>query len=513
MQATTYDRADCIIAIVEVADDLGTRSLTMAEYDEHRSDEHPSARTIQNKLRGWNNAVTEAGLECNTGYTKSDCIDAIKQVASEHDFDELSRDKYDRHRSDRHPSAGTIENYVGSWTDAVSEAGLNPVYGSYTESNCIDAIKQVASEHDLDRISQCKYTELRSDEHPSVGTIQRHVGSWNDAIDGAGLDPSQYTESDCIDAMREVAPEHDAYRLTQVYYRERRSDGQPAVETIRRCVGSWSEACDEAGLESGNRGGLSGSRYTESDCIEALEQVASDRDLEHVSRTTYREHRDQSMPSDNVIIYTFESWSAAQEAAGLELYREGGLEYTIEELLDAVRSVADRLDTVYVSRRQYKQERDPDAEPVYETITERTELTWTEVNEAAGLCPSRHEARQYIWAHGPVAETDCPYDCNPASLRTPNPSFEVRRIQFTAQPPSLPESLPTTILYVPTKHPFRDALLQYLEQTPALWTHGQEYTTTFITRELDGIQANVAETAIESFFEDLSDDQQARIEA
>lgn len=96
----------------------------------------PSEQTILKRFGSWNQALTAAGLQTNRPFGRGThydrlrigwqpCIDAIRALT-----DELGRpptySEYDaRYRQEGWPSTGTIRNYFGSWTAAITETCLD----------------------------------------------------------------------------------------------------------------------------------------------------------------------------------------------------------------------------------------------------------------------------------------------------------------------------------------------------------------------------------------------------
>ncbi|WP_161607172.1 homing endonuclease associated repeat-containing protein [Halovivax asiaticus] len=116
-------------------------------------------------------------------FSESDCLEALIRASNQ-----LGRtptmDEYDS--MNLSPSASTISDHCGTWQLAIAKAGLNrESRREYTEENCINALKNAAdilgSEPSL---SEYRKLSLR----PSASTIQDRYGSWSEAKKAAGVE-------------------------------------------------------------------------------------------------------------------------------------------------------------------------------------------------------------------------------------------------------------------------------------------------------------------------------------
>lgn len=117
----------------------------------------------------------------------------------------------------------------------------------YDESDCIDALQR--AEEELGRPP--KYEEYEDmDIYPSLNTIKRICGSFNEAVAMAGMEPRgrwdpTYTEEDCVEALLKA---YDKLGHSPAYHEYREMSIIPAQSTIERVCGSWNEAKELAGL-------------------------------------------------------------------------------------------------------------------------------------------------------------------------------------------------------------------------------------------------------------------------
>lgn len=108
----------------------------------------------------------------------------------------------------------------------------------------VQDIRRVAT--DLGRTPTAKeYDDLGEfSRHP----IRRHFGGWNDAVEAAGLDVNKQhglPDERLLQDLRLVAL--DLGWTPSI--REYREDGNHALETIQRRFGSWQKALETAGLD------------------------------------------------------------------------------------------------------------------------------------------------------------------------------------------------------------------------------------------------------------------------
>lgn len=154
----------------------------------------------------------------------------------------------------------------------------------------------------------------QDDSMPSTYMYMRIFGSWNNAIQEAGLiaykhvKPGTWTESRIITALQlkaqELGHKPRLYDIDQ-------DESMPASETIKRVFGSWSEALNQAGFESNKVG-----KTEDSELIRLLQEKASEIGATPPQRVV---DQDPNMPCSSVYKRRFGSWNAAIKAAGLRL--------------------------------------------------------------------------------------------------------------------------------------------------------------------------------------------------
>ena len=261
---TGSSREDVIDALQKVADRLG-KSPTLTEYKQVAHDNEPSVGAYKQFFDSWNNTKKEAGLSQSSpgpdGPSNKECIHALQKVANRIGKSPSQRE-YNEAISDEGIPAANIKHQFGSWNAAKSAAGLqiNEKHG-WTKPDVIDSLCEVSERYE-GRLSKRAYAEQRRSTDPSVETVMRLFGSWNDALKEAGLaiQNDHYTEEDCIEALQYVSDKLDRSPRKREYHKHRR-DADPSPWVIKNTFESWNEMKELAGLHTYNDGSYLGYPY------------------------------------------------------------------------------------------------------------------------------------------------------------------------------------------------------------------------------------------------------------
>ncbi|HSC21005.1 MAG TPA: hypothetical protein VLC07_04690 [Solirubrobacterales bacterium] len=154
-----------------------------------------------------------------------------------------------------------------------------PVEVRHTEEKCIAALQRVAEKIGRTPMAGAKggangYPTHRLDDEPTSVIIQLRFGTWNAALQAAGLplnrQPSpqakaagfgaqHFSDEDLLDAVRAVVAEHP-YVTAQEFDRVR-PEGSPSLASVRRrlrqSVGTYVDIIEAAGGTCGTRKGVS----------------------------------------------------------------------------------------------------------------------------------------------------------------------------------------------------------------------------------------------------------------
>jgi hypothetical protein len=188
-------------------------------------------------------------------------------------------------RSDGKFGSHQYTERFGSWDEALEAAGIDK------RSRIIDELQQLASK--LGRSP--KTSDMREHSWCSHGYIADEFGSWQAALDAAGVDETSRTE--LIDELQRLDEEVPGAPMST----DMRSDGKFSAYRYTKKFGSWDEALEAADIDKRSR------------IIDELQRLANE-----LGRTPKRaDMREHSWCSNSYISMEMGSWSTALEAAGL----------------------------------------------------------------------------------------------------------------------------------------------------------------------------------------------------
>ncbi|ALL11628.1 hypothetical protein BTXL6_09950 [Bacillus thuringiensis] len=202
---------------VELLKDYATKFGRVPDSNEIRE-----ARAIINRFGSWNKALEAAELPVSKS-KKEELIEIIQEKARE-----LKRVP----KCTEIKRYSTIYRHFGSWDKALEAAEI-PGYKSKKEK-LIEIIQEKARE--LKRIP--KSTEIKQ-----YSTIQRHFGSWDKALEAAEIPGYKSKKEKLIEIIQEKARE---------LKRVPKSTEIKQYSTIHRHFGSWNKALEAAGLSKEN---------------------------------------------------------------------------------------------------------------------------------------------------------------------------------------------------------------------------------------------------------------------
>lgn len=236
--------------IKRLADELG-RTPGLRDMNERGAH---SSKTYQKKFASWNDAVREAGLEPNaeTDISKSDLIDELKNLKERLGRTPTSRDM----ANDGEHGSATYVSKFGSWNNAVREAGLEITRErDVPAENLVNEIERVA-----EKVGHAPTTtQMKLHGDYGVTTYINRFGTWNDAVREAGFEPIRVKNVSKTDLLRALTDLSDELGRTPNAV-EMDTDGKYSVGTYDRRFGSWNNALEEAGLDLNNRSNIKKSK-------------------------------------------------------------------------------------------------------------------------------------------------------------------------------------------------------------------------------------------------------------
>lgn len=176
-------------------------------------------------------------------YTKEDIIKSIKELATKLDKTPSLLD-YRNYKCK--PSSPTVIDRFGSWNAALVEAGF--VEHSYiSDEQLLQLLKTYYKEHNKTPSTR----EFDSDsKYPNTVTYKRHFGSWNNALELAGLPLKQrrpkvsYNKDYMLTCIKAYVQKYNKIP-TQVEFNADKNF--PSAVTVVKYCGSWEAAILEAG--------------------------------------------------------------------------------------------------------------------------------------------------------------------------------------------------------------------------------------------------------------------------
>ncbi|WP_198665720.1 homing endonuclease associated repeat-containing protein [Haloprofundus halophilus] len=176
-------------------------------------------------------------------------------------------------------------------------------------------------------------TRFNEEGPRSSSPYYRVFGSWNDALEAAGLTTNhenEVSEERLIRALRELDDELD--RLPRFEDMEER--GEFSGHTYLRRFGSWSDVKEAAGLESERR---TSRRISREELRDELVRLAE----ELGKPPTQEEMNELGSFSQRPYYRVFDSWSSALRAVGFEPNHQNG--YEVSTLVAELQTLADGL--------------------------------------------------------------------------------------------------------------------------------------------------------------------------
>jgi hypothetical protein len=214
--------------------------------------------------------------------------------------------------------ASTITNRFGSWNAAVEAAGLAPRRIRASWSD-----EQLLA--GLRRYAAEHGRAPRSTDrvgllsrYPSPALAISRFGSWSDALRRAGLEPGNPDPVDDQQVIRALRAYRREHRRSPTTTAWKQQRLRPSAEAIIRHCGSWANALALAGLTAAERAPRGADRREIIDALRAYQRHHG------VAPTVTVWRRERRQPGAKAIINRFGSWTAALEHAAMRSSRQRG---------------------------------------------------------------------------------------------------------------------------------------------------------------------------------------------
>ena len=226
-------------------------------------------------------------------------------------------------------SSKTYQKKFGSWNNALRAAGLEiNAETDIDKSDLIDELCRLGDE--LNRTPTSR--DMADKGKYGTATYTHKFGSWNDAVQEAGLEIVRQRDVSRADMISEIQRLADELGKPPAVH-QMRDQGKLSVTTISREFGTWSAALEHAGYEPNKEMGVSKKKLTE-ELTRLRDELGRPPKAQEMSR--------RGAYSIGTFERRFGSWNTALERAGFDLHNRANIPR--DELLDELTRVSDALD-------------------------------------------------------------------------------------------------------------------------------------------------------------------------
>lgn len=276
---------------------------------------------------------TKQGVNSHIGASHSD--DVVKSVLVDEVqrlADELGRTPTQKSMDELGEfSTNAYQNNFGTWNAALEAAGLNQNRRTdFSEEDLLDELRNI--ECQIGRTpTQDDISEL-GDFYAK--TYIDYFGSWNGALEAAGLDVVRRTNLSEETLLKELRRLEEEVERTPTQH-DMSELGEFSLDPYIRCFGSWIEALDQIGLEPEYNTTIS-----DEELLEEVQKLADE--LGHTPRIV--DMREHGRFSPSIYQRRFGGWNATVISLGLEPNDRSREKTPSDDLLNELRRLARELD-------------------------------------------------------------------------------------------------------------------------------------------------------------------------
>lgn len=226
-------------------------------------------------------------------------------------------------------SVSTVKKYYESWNEAVEAAGLVVnERRDVPDEELLEELTRLADEQD----GSPRVYDMDQEGRFAPSTYSERFGSWNEALEAAGLELNKQQdipESDLLEELHRLKEKFDRAPTVE----EMREHGQFEPNTYHSAFGSWNQSLRKAGLEINKQQDI-----PEAELIDELQRLE-----QQLGYTPTAPQMDTVGGFDSTTYASkFGSWNEAVRAADLEPTARHGIPES--ELIAELRRVRDELD-------------------------------------------------------------------------------------------------------------------------------------------------------------------------
>jgi hypothetical protein len=204
-----------------------------------------SVMPYKDRFGSWNESLKEAGISPNVSkVSKEELIEELERVDKKSSGSPTQEDMNEVGEY----SAQTYHRKFGSWNDALDKIGLSKNRSKNTEEELLRELRRLDDE--LDHSPSQSDIDEHGEYYPI--DYQREFGSWNEAKVAAGLktiEPGgEHSSVSTEDLIRELVRLYEEINSPPTK-KDMQKLGKYSHQIYRRKLGSWNNALEEAGLE------------------------------------------------------------------------------------------------------------------------------------------------------------------------------------------------------------------------------------------------------------------------